>query len=129
MKFDLTNIALTAIICIFICTVYVYLFTIFLLHYKRFFIQTVSVVSANKCFVDWITICINLISYLQSFYAPRRRFENEVVSMTASMMNGDDDVVGSLTSGGTESILMAMKAYRDRARKLFPHIQYPEMVK
>ena len=48
--------------------------------------------------------------------------------MTAAMLNGDDDVVGSLTSGGTESILMAMKAYRDRARKLFPHIKKPQMV-
>ena len=49
--------------------------------------------------------------------------------MTASMLNGDDDVVGSLTSGGTESILMAMKAYRDRAAKLFPHITTPNMVR
>jgi len=57
-----------------------------------------------------------------------RRFENEIVSMTASMLHGDSHVVGSLTSGGTESILMAMKAYRDRARKLFPHIKNPEMV-
>ena len=48
--------------------------------------------------------------------------------MTADMLNGDDDVVGSLTSGGTESILMAMKTYRDRARKLFPQIKHPEMV-
>ncbi|CAD5114128.1 DgyrCDS3273 [Dimorphilus gyrociliatus] len=57
-----------------------------------------------------------------------RRFENEIVSMTASMLNGDDQVCGSLTSGGTESILMAMKAYRHRALKLFPHITNPEMV-
>ena len=49
--------------------------------------------------------------------------------MSAAMMHGDEDVVGSLTSGGTESILMAMKAYRDRARKLFPHIKEPNMVK
>ena len=49
--------------------------------------------------------------------------------MTASMLHGHDDVVGSLTSGGTESILMAMKAYRDRAAKLFPHIKKPNMVK
>ena len=48
--------------------------------------------------------------------------------MTSWMLHGDDDVVGSLTSGGTESILMAMKAYRDRAAKLFPHIKRPNMV-
>merc|ERR1712226_76807 len=57
-----------------------------------------------------------------------RRFENETISMTAAMMHGDEKVVGSLTSGGTESVLMAMKAYRDMARKVWPKIKNPEMV-
>ena len=57
-----------------------------------------------------------------------RKFENEVVSMTASMLNGDSEVVGSLTSGGTESILMAMKTYRDMARELKPRITNPNVV-
>ncbi|XP_066264049.1 sphingosine-1-phosphate lyase-like [Branchiostoma lanceolatum] len=57
-----------------------------------------------------------------------RRFEIETVSMVASFLHGDDQVVGSLTSGGTESILMAVKTYRDRARKLYPQITQPEMV-
>jgi len=52
----------------------------------------------------------------------------EIVSMTSSMLHGDSKVVGSMTSGGTESLLMAMKTYRDRARALFPHIKHPEMV-
>jgi sphinganine-1-phosphate aldolase len=43
-----------------------------------------------------------------------RKMEAEVVRMTASLFHGDDQVCGSMTSGGTESILMAMKAYRDR---------------
>jgi sphinganine-1-phosphate aldolase len=46
-----------------------------------------------------------------------RRMEREVVRMSASMMYGGPDVVGTMTSGGTESILMAVKAYRDRARQ------------
>nr|CAB3266029.1 sphingosine-1-phosphate lyase-like [Phallusia mammillata] len=57
-----------------------------------------------------------------------RRFENEVVGMTASMLHGDGNVVGSVTSGGTESILMAMKTYRDRARSLNPNITKPTVV-
>ncbi|XP_013415262.1 sphingosine-1-phosphate lyase [Lingula anatina] len=57
-----------------------------------------------------------------------RKFETEVISMSANMLHGDGHVVGSLTSGGTESILMAVKTYRDRARKLFPHIKVPNMV-
>lgn len=58
-----------------------------------------------------------------------RRFEVETVAMTANMLHGDANVVGSVTSGGTESILCAVKAYRDRARHLHPHITHPEMVR
>lgn len=56
------------------------------------------------------------------------RFETEIVAMVADMLHGDGAVVGSVTSGGTESILMAVKTYRDRARALFPQITQPEMV-
>ena len=69
------------------------------------------------------------IYVLLLFVFHARQMETEVVSMTAAMMNGDDDTVGFMTSGGTESILMAVKAYRDRARKLFPHIKKPEIVR
>ena len=48
--------------------------------------------------------------------------------MTASMLNGDGAVVGSVTSGGTESLMMMLKTYRDRARELAPHITSPEVV-
>ena len=50
------------------------------------------------------------------------RMEAEVVAMTASMLGAPPEpdpkrrVCGSVTSGGTESIVLAMKAYRDRAR-------------
>ena len=57
-----------------------------------------------------------------------KRFETDVVRMTADMLNGDADVVGTMTSGGTESILMAVKTYRDRARALKPRIRRPNMV-
>jgi sphinganine-1-phosphate aldolase len=43
------------------------------------------------------------------------KFEREIVAMTAAMLNGDR-AVGTVTSGGTESILLAVKAHRDRAR-------------
>ncbi len=46
-----------------------------------------------------------------------RKFEAEVVQMTASLLNGDMNTVGCMTSGGTESVLLAMKTYRDKARK------------
>lgn len=40
-----------------------------------------------------------------------RKFESEIVRMTSAMMHGNKDVVGFVSSGGTESILMAVKAY------------------
>jgi glutamate/tyrosine decarboxylase-like PLP-dependent enzyme len=50
------------------------------------------------------------------------RFEAEIVRMTAHLLHAPDtddpeqQVVGTTTSGGTESILLAMKTYRDWAR-------------
>lgn len=40
--------------------------------------------------------------------------ETEIVSMTAGMLHGSDECVGFLTSGGTESNLMAVKAYMNQ---------------
>ena len=54
--------------------------------------------------------------------------EQEVVHMTAEMLHGDDQCVGVMTSGGTESILLALFAYRQRAQKNHPHILLPEIV-
>jgi sphinganine-1-phosphate aldolase len=45
------------------------------------------------------------------------RFENDLVAFGRSILNGDEQVVGSVTSGGTESILLATKAARDTARQ------------
>ncbi len=54
--------------------------------------------------------------------------EAEVVRMTASMLNGGPSTVGTMTSGGTESILLAVKAARDRARKRNKKLTRPNMV-
>lgn len=64
------------------------------------------------------------------------KMESEIVSMTAKMLNGDavkavnpeDEVCGTVTVGGSESILMAMKVYRDRAFKE-KNITEPEIIK
>lgn len=57
------------------------------------------------------------------------KFEAEIVAMTAAMLGADstdDDIVGTVTSGGTESIIMAMKAYRDRAGIRKPEVVIPD---
>ena len=56
------------------------------------------------------------------------RLENELVAMAAQHLRGDAEVCGNFTSGGTESILLAVKTARDRARDLEPGIRAPEMV-
>lgn len=56
------------------------------------------------------------------------KFEAEIVAMTADMLNGSHQQIhGTLSSGGTESILLAMKTYRDWARET-KGITKPEMI-
>ncbi|MEN8119450.1 MAG: aminotransferase class V-fold PLP-dependent enzyme [Bacteroidota bacterium] len=60
------------------------------------------------------------------------KYEAEIVSMTANIMNGNavtgkDEVCGAVSSGGTESIMLAMKTYRDWARDK-KGIKKPEMI-
>lgn len=57
-----------------------------------------------------------------------RRMEAEVVQMSSGLFHGDREVVGSVTSGGTESLLLAVKAARDRARTHRPWVRRPNMV-
>jgi glutamate/tyrosine decarboxylase-like PLP-dependent enzyme len=45
-----------------------------------------------------------------------RRMECEVVSMASELFHGDADVAGTMTTGGTESIMMVVKAAREWAR-------------
>ena len=53
--------------------------------------------------------------------------QSEVVGWTADLLHGPDTAAGFLTSGGTESILCAVKAARERARAE-RGIEAPEMV-
>lgn len=57
-----------------------------------------------------------------------KRMEAEVVRMTHGLQHAPSEAVGVMTSGGTESILLAVKTYRDMARKRRPWIRKPEMV-
>lgn len=63
-----------------------------------------------------------------NMYPSLGRLEKDVVSSIAELLRADDDVVGTITSGGTESILMAVKTARDWAREHRPGITDPEIV-
>ncbi|XP_022093430.1 sphingosine-1-phosphate lyase 1-like [Acanthaster planci] len=54
-----------------------------------------------------------------------RKMEVEVIAMCCEFFHGGPDACGTMTSGGTESILMACKAYRERAYER--GIKTPEM--
>jgi sphinganine-1-phosphate aldolase len=55
-----------------------------------------------------------------------KRLEDEIVSIGASLFHAPDGACGMVTSGGTESCLLAVKTYRDRARA--NGVSEPEMI-
>jgi sphinganine-1-phosphate aldolase len=63
-----------------------------------------------------------------NYFPSLLQLEHEVVGAVADLLRGDGEVVGNCTSGGTESILLAVKTARDAARVLHPEITAPEMI-
>jgi len=63
-----------------------------------------------------------------SLFPSIRRMENEIVAMVADLLHADDNFAGNITSGGTESIFLALKVARDMAREKKPHIKQPEII-
>ena len=57
-----------------------------------------------------------------------RQMESEVVSMVAHLLGGDQEATGSFTTGGTESILMAVKTARAWAKQHRRWVRAPEIV-
>lgn len=57
-----------------------------------------------------------------------KKFETEVVAQTAFLLNGGSEAVGTMTSGGSESLLMTVKSSRDQARQLRPGLTEPEII-
>ena len=56
------------------------------------------------------------------------QLENEVVGMVSSVVHLPAGGAGSFTSGGTESIFMAVKAARDHARRTRPEVARPRIL-
>jgi glutamate/tyrosine decarboxylase-like PLP-dependent enzyme len=56
------------------------------------------------------------------------RLENEVIQMAAEILNGDRNTVGNVTTGGTESIFLAVKSARDYARANKKNVSRPNIV-
>ena len=62
-------------------------------------------------------IAMDLFTYANSLhpdiYPSVRQMESEIVQMTINLFNGKEETCGVLTSGGTESLLLAVLAYRE----------------
>ncbi|RYF80813.1 MAG: aspartate aminotransferase family protein, partial [Comamonadaceae bacterium] len=56
------------------------------------------------------------------------RFESEVVAMGLGLLHGGPLARGAMTTGGTESIFLAVKAARDQAQKRRPLMGAPQIV-
>lgn len=56
------------------------------------------------------------------------KLETDVARAVIDLLRGDSNAVGHLTTGGTESIMLAVKTARDKARAEHPEIVQPEMV-
>ncbi len=86
---------------------------------------------AGKEHLDFLNKAFSLFSHvntLQFDLCPSMfKMESDIISMTAKMLNGREGVCGTMTSGGSESIIMAMKTYRDFA-KAKKNIDLPEII-
>ena len=61
-------------------------------------------------------------------FSSLRKMENEVIHFCKEILRGNKEVVGTMTTGGTESILLAVKTARDRAKALNPTQTEFEMI-
>jgi len=99
-----------------------------------------SVYHGDDAHVDFLNKVYALQSQSNQLHADlwpsAAKFESEIVSMTAHMLGAGqttadfgtpEGVCGAVSSGGSESILLAMKAYRDWARDK-KGINQPEIV-
>jgi len=57
-----------------------------------------------------------------------RRFESEVLAMAQELFHAPQGAAGSMSSGGSESLLLAVKTARDWARAERPNIKDPEIL-
>lgn len=57
-----------------------------------------------------------------------KKFEAEVIALAASLLGGDAETTGNMTSGGTESILMTVITAREWARARNSANTSPEMI-
>jgi glutamate/tyrosine decarboxylase-like PLP-dependent enzyme len=98
-----------------------------------------AVYHGDEAYVDFLNRVYAINSQSNPLHADvwpsTTKFEAEIVAMTAQMLGAEavksevpeDQICGCVSSGGTESILLAMKTYRDWARAT-KGITQPELI-
>ena len=90
----------------------------------------------HYAFLNRVFSLYSYVNLIQRDMCPSgTKFESEIISMTAKMLHGDavkdhnpeDDICGTVTSGGSESIYNALYVYREWGREE-KGITQPEMV-
>ncbi|MBK9262793.1 MAG: aspartate aminotransferase family protein [Polyangiaceae bacterium] len=61
-------------------------------------------------------------------YPSARVLENALVHACLELLRAPAGAVGTATTGGTESVILAVKSARDHARKTRPHVTAPKML-
>ncbi|XP_076064939.1 sphingosine-1-phosphate lyase [Oratosquilla oratoria] len=90
-----------------------------------------TVYNGNKILTELMTKVYGMSAWTNPLHADVfpgvRKMEAEVVRMCCTIYNGGPLSCGTMTSGGTESIIMAIKAYREYAKNV-KGIKNPEIV-
>ncbi|MEN8247917.1 MAG: aspartate aminotransferase family protein [Bacteroidota bacterium] len=63
-----------------------------------------------------------------STFPSLKTFENEIIRMASELMHGDSQVAGNITSGGSESIFLALKVARDWTKEALPETTTGEII-
>ncbi|MCC6649409.1 MAG: aspartate aminotransferase family protein [Polyangiaceae bacterium] len=72
--------------------------------------------------------CMPINGLDPTVYPSARSIENDVVGACLELLRAPAGAVGTATAGGTESVLLAVKAARDHARATRPEIARPAML-
>jgi glutamate/tyrosine decarboxylase-like PLP-dependent enzyme len=72
--------------------------------------------------------CMGINGLDPTVYPSARHIENAVVGWCREVTRAPEGAVGTATAGGTESVMLAVKAARDHARRTRPHVKHPKML-
>ncbi len=72
--------------------------------------------------------CMSINGLDPTVYPSARVIENALVGACLELVGAPQGAVGTATAGGTESVMLAVKAARDHARRTRPHVTRPQVL-